>query len=383
MKRARDMVIADLLDVLERMAPSYLAESWDNSGLQVGDEAASVRSVLVALELTDGVLGEAVCGGHDTIVTHHPLLFSPVRSLVESHPRERLLRDLVARDVNLIACHTNLDAAPGGLAEIAAGALGLGGQTPMIEAAAGWFKFVAFIPREAVDGVAAAVFAAGAGGIGKYSECAFAGDGTGWFTPGMGSDPAVGELSRPERTAEIRWETVAPKARVSAVVRAFVGAHPYEEPAFDLYPVEDLLPRVGLGRIGSLPREMSLRSLAEKVALVYASPSVSWTGDGDAMVRRVGVMPGSGRGSLESAAGKCDVLVTGDLSYHDAERAAEKGLALIDVPHGDLEWWALKQWVSELQRELVGSAVSIVLSEAWQVPWRWLGGSVARRGESS
>ncbi len=376
------MVIADLLCVLERLAPSYLAESWDNPGLQVGDKAAPVRSVVVALELTHEVLSEAVTAGHDTILTHHPLLFAPVRSLVESHPRERLLRRLVARSMNLVACHTNLDAAPGGLAEIAADALGLQGQTPVVEASAGWFKFVGFIPREAVDSVTAAVFAAGAGGIGDYSECAFAAEGTGWFTPGVGSDPAVGEVSRPERVPEVRWETVAPKARVAAVIRAFVATHPYEEPAFDIYPVEDVVPRAGLGRMGSLPREMSLRSLAEKVALVYESPRVSWSGDGDAVVRRVAVLPGSGRGSLGSAAGNCDALITGDVAYHDAEQAADRGLSLIDVPHGDLEWWAFRRWAAGLRKELQGCGVSIVLSKDWRVPWRQLGEAGRRPAES-
>ena len=374
------MVIADLLCVLERLAPSHLAESWDNPGLQVGDKAAPVRSVVVALELTDAVLAEAVAAGHDTVLTHHPLLFAPVRSLVESHPRERLLRHLVARGMNLVACHTNLDAAPGGLAEIAAQALGLREQTPLVEASAGWFKFVGFIPREAVDSVAAAVFAAGAGGIGNYSDCAFATEGTGWFTPGVGSDPAVGEVSRPERAPEVRWETVAPKARLKAVIRAFVAAHPYEEPAFDLYPVDDVLPRAGLGRMGSLPRGMSLRSLAEKVALVYESPAVAWSGDGDTVVRRVAVMPGSGRGSLGSVAGRCDALITGDLSYHDSEQAAANGLSLIDVPHGDLEWWAFKRWARSLQKELQGSGVSIAISKEWRVPWCPLGGLVGDGG---
>lgn len=368
-KKGKNMLVAELLSVLERLAPSYLAQPWDNSGLLVGEERAPVRSVLLALELTDSVMAEAATAGHDTILTHHPLLFAAVRSLVESRPRERLLRRLVTSGTNLIACHTNLDAAAGGLAGIAATALGLTGQVPLVEASAGWFKFVGFIPPEAVEQVSAAVFAAGAGGIGDYSECAFGVEGTGWFTPGPGSKPVVGKLSRPERTAEVRWETVAPKGRVSAVVRAFVDAHPYEEPAFDIYPLEGVLPRVGLGRIGSLPQELRLVTLAEKVGVAYESAGVAWSGDSDAVVRRVAVLPGSGRGSLGSAAGRCDVLITGDVAYHDAEEAAEKGLSLIDVPHGDLEWWALKSWAHALEEGLRGSGVEVVLSKRWRALW--------------
>ena len=263
------MLVADLLSAIERLAPAHLAQPWDNSGLLVGDRAAPVHRVLAALELTEAVLAEAVAGGFDTVLTHHPLLFAPVRSLVDSHPKERLLRGLVQNHITLIACHTNLDAAPGGMADIAAEALGLRDVSPLEQASAGWVKFVGFVPAEALDKVAAAVFAAGAGGIGDYSECAFAGQGTGWFTPGVDSHPAVGEVAKPARVPEVRWETVAPKERAAAVVSAFVAAHPYEEPAFDLYPVEDVLPLVGLGRVGDLPAKMTVEALAKRVAQVF------------------------------------------------------------------------------------------------------------------
>jgi hypothetical protein len=125
----------------------------------------------------------------------------------------------VGNSVNLIACHTNLDAAPGGIADIVAGALGLRDVSPLEPASAGWVKFVGFVPAEALDKVAAAVFAAGAGGIGHYSECGFSSNGTGWFTPGEGSRPAVGTAGKPARTPEVRWETVAPKERMGAMVK--------------------------------------------------------------------------------------------------------------------------------------------------------------------
>ncbi len=373
------MLIADLLAQLERLVPSYLAQPWDNSGLQVGDTAAPVRKILAALELTDAVFAEAVETGCETVLTHHPLVFSAVRSLVESRPRERLLRGLVSRQMSVISCHTNLDAAPGGLAEIAAEALGLQGLAPLEAASAGWFKLVGFIPVAAVDQVAGAVFAAGAGGIGEYSGCAFAVEGTGWFTPGMGSNPTVGRACVPERTPEVRWETVAPKARLAAVVSAFVGAHPYEEPAFDIYPVEGTLPRVGLGRVGTLPQAATVRELVEMAKSLYECSGVAWSGDGGAAVRRVGVLPGSGRGMLGTAAGACDVLITGDVGYHDAEQAAENGLALIDVPHGEMEWWAFKRWVVDVRAELGKSGVTVRISEEWQSPWKQAAGGDGKR----
>ena len=364
------MRVADLLDTLDRLAPAALAQPGDNCGLLVGEREAGVARVLTALELTDAVLAEASAGGYDTIITHHPLLFSPVRSLVESHPRERLLRASVREGISLIACHTNLDAATGGLADIAGRALGLQDMAPLEAAPANWYKLVGFVPRDEVQRVAAAVFAAGAGAIGGYRDCAFSTEGVGWFTALPGSHPTVGEVSIPERTPEVRWETVVPANSLAGAIRAFLGAHPYEEPAFDVYPTQDVLARVGLGRVGMLSAPTTLRELAARSAALFEAGMAKWSGDGERSVRRVAVLPGSGRGMIEAAAGQCEVLITGDLSYHVAEEAAERGLCVIDVPHGDVEWWAFRRWVGErLAPELTAEGVELLVSRDWRSPW--------------
>lgn len=364
------MLVGDLQAALERLAPRALAEPGDNCGLLVGDERAQVRRLLLALELTEPVLGEAIAGGYDTVLTHHPLLFSPLRSLIDSRPRERLARRLIAGQINLLACHTNLDAAPGGLADIAGGALGLRGMAPLQRASTGWCKLVGFIPAEAVDRVAAAVFAAGAGTIGEYRECAFAGEGRGWFTPGPGAHPVVGHVAQLERTPETRWETVVPRARLSTAVTAYVGAHPYEEPAFDIYPVEDVSVHAGLGRVGTLVEPLTVSALTARVGEAFGLGALSWSGDGRRVVHRVGVLPGSGRSLIDQAATVCEVLITGDLGYHDAERAGEAGLSLIVAPHGDIEWWAFRRWSELLDRELAESGVTVAVSREWRSPWQ-------------
>ncbi|MGI5939313.1 MAG: Nif3-like dinuclear metal center hexameric protein [Thermoleophilia bacterium] len=363
------MFIADLEGVLDSLAPWSLAESWDNVGLQVGDRGAAVRRILIALDLTPQVLDEAVAGAFDTIVTHHPVFFTPVSTLVDSRPRERLLRRVVMAGINVFACHTNLDAAPGGLADVASEALGLRGVKPLQPASAGWYKLVGFVPPESIELVAAAVFAAGAGVIGAYSGCAFALHGQGWFTPGPGSSPTIGHLQVPERTGEVRWETVVPRARLSAVMQAYVDAHPYDEPAFDIYPVDDVLTHAGLGRVGELACSESVKTFAGRIAGWLGLPSVAWSGDGDRQVRRVAVVPGSGRSLIDKAAQRADVLVTGDVGYHDAQRAEEAGLTLIAAPHEDLEWQALSLWSSALSESLAGVGVEVMLSSRWCSPW--------------
>jgi dinuclear metal center YbgI/SA1388 family protein len=376
------MLISDFEAILETLAPRALAEPGDNCGLLIGDRRAPVRRVLVALELTEPVLVEAIAGGYDTVLTHHPLLFSPLTSVVESRPRERMVREVVRRGMNLLAQHTNLDSAERGLAAVAADALGLENVTPLRRSPAGWYKLVCFVPPDAIDKVATAVFAAGAGVIGEYEGCAFASEGRGWFTPGLGAHPAVGQLSIPERTPELRWETVLPRNRVTAAITAYISAHPYEEPAFDIYPLEDARTRTGLGRQGTLPCETSVAELAARTAALFELDHVSWSGEGARPLRRVGVLPGSGRSLLQEAAG-LDALITGDLGYHDADRADELGLALINTPHGRLEWWCLRRWVELLRAELTGSEVEVDTSEAWRSPWNAAAGGEEAAGQPS
>jgi dinuclear metal center YbgI/SA1388 family protein len=363
------MQVADLQVLLGRLAPWALAQPGDNCGLLVGREGAPATKLLVALEVTGPVLEEAFQAGCDVLVTHHPLLYTPLRSLVDSRPPERLVRRLVREDISLFACHTNLDAAPGGLAAICAEALGLEGGAPLQRASAGWCKFVGFVPPNSMEAVGAAVFAAGAGRIGEYRDCAFAAEGMGWFTAESGAHPAVGVVAVPERTSEIRWETVVPRSRLAAVVSAFVEAHPYEEPAFDIYDVDDVIFGAGLGRVGALPAAMTVRALAREVAARFSLGGCAWSGHGGRRVRRVAVLPGSGRSLLETAAATAEALITGDLGYHDAERAEALGLALISAPHGELEWWALQRWAERLRAELAGDGVEVVVSKEWRPPW--------------
>lgn len=364
------MLVSDLISLLDGLAPLSLAGPADNCGLLVGASDARVERVLVALEATSEVLDEAETLGCDTLLTHHPVLYTPVRSLVDARPRERLLRRLMQRSMNLLAWHTNLDAAPSGLAALCAEALGLRDVVPLERAATGWYKLVGFIPPDALQEVATAVFAAGAGRIGDYRDCAYSLEGTGWFTAEPGAHPTIGVVAVPERTPEVRWETVVPRTRLAEVVSAYLRAHPYEEPAFDIYPVEDVVPRAGLGRVGDLPEPQTLYALAGEVARAFGLSPCPFAGRGEAVVRRVAVLPGSGRSLLEVAAAQAEVFITGDLGYHDAERAAEKGLSLIMAPHGDLEWWAFQRWMERERPRLEAAGATVHLSESWCSPWR-------------
>jgi len=336
----------------------------------VGRRGNEVERVLVALELTPEVLVEAVAEGFHAIVTHHPLLFRPLSAVVDDSRVGTLLQQLVKADIALFACHTNLDGARGGLCDIAAAELGLVDAKPLRHGSASQRKLVGFVPPASLEQVKAAVYEAGAGRLGAYEACGFGVAGRGEFRPLPGAHPVVGRVGRAETVEEVRFETLVPESRVAAVVRAFVAAHPYEEPAFDVYPVENRLVSAGTGRVGRTRVTLSLVSFAETVAEAFGLDRMQYAGDPDRMVDRVAVVTGSGAGLIESAAEVADVLVTGDLTHHDAERALDRGVAVVAVPHFDMEAVSLGIWCDRLAGRLEEYGVPVVFARSSRSPWR-------------
>ena len=220
---------------------------------------------------------------------------------------------------------------------------------PLQPAAADVLKLVGFVPEDDADLVRQALFAVGAGVIGEYEHCSWSVGGQGTFFGRHGTTPAAGVAGRDETVAELRMEVVFPRRLRRRVVAAYIAAHPYEEPAFDLVPVENEIASLGLGRLGVLPAPLSLAALADEVAAVLRLPSVRYAGDGAREVFRVAVLPGSGAEAIaRGVAQVADVLVIGDVKYHVARAAQAQGLALIDAPHGWTEQEAMLRWAERL-----------------------------------
>jgi len=347
------MEVSEVIAAVDRLAPFALAEPWDHVGLQVGSRHAAVRRVLVALEADDRALDEARVLGCDFLLVHHPLLFDPVDRLNDETAAGRVALRAACHGVAVLVAHTNLDKARGGLADVAADMLGLEAAAPLTPAAAGVMKLVGFVPRDDLAVVRAAVFAAGAGVIGEYEHCSWSVEGRGTFLGREGTSPAVGEPGRDEEVDEVRFEAVFPRQLRRAVVEAYVSAHPYEEPAFDLVPLENEVASVGLGRLGRLPEARPLAGFASDVAAALRLPAVRFAGDPDQLVRTVAVLPGAGADAIRLGVGRvADVLVTGDVRYHEARAAASGCLALVEAPHGVLEQEALLRWAPRLAEAL-------------------------------
>lgn len=345
--------VREIIEAVERLAPPALAEEWDNCGLQVGDPGTEVSRVLVALTPLPEVFDEAEASGADFLFFHHPLIFRPMKVVdTASYPGDLLSRAIRGGRTVYVA-HTNYDAAPGGVSVALAAALGLDGPLEVVSARGELRKLVVFVPESHVDEVAQALDSAGAGVIGDYRQCTFRTPGTGTFLPGDSSDPYLGERGRLEKASEIRLETVVPAHAARRAVSAATEAHPYEEIALDVYPIEGHPEGCGYGRIGALPQTPTPDELCEHVteSLGFTARLVSDPSPGR-RIERVAVLGGSGGSFIPEIAGRADAYVTGDLDYHDALLAESLGLTAIDAGHAATELPALEPLARRLSELL-------------------------------
>ena len=372
--------VAEVVGAIDRAAPFRLQLETDNSGLLVGDPKAKVRRVLVALDPTAGNVREAARAKAQCLVTHHPLFFSTTGPRQALPQRGGFTAETVAgavalqaaaAGVALVAAHTNYDLAAGGLNDILAAMMGLKEATPMAPAAlARGYKLVTFLPEEDLDRVEEALFAAGAGRIGDYSECAFRAEGVGSFNGGMTTHPTLGERGRKEYVEEVRLETVVPAGRVEAVVAALREAHSYEEPAFDLIPVDVPAAGAGLGRVGDLEKAMTVGALVARAKRAFGVKAVEVIGEKRGKVRRLAVGSGSaGDWWPHAARAGAEVYLTGEMKHADRLAARDAGLAVIVAGHFATEQPAVAGLAGILRAALPG--VSVVESRTEKDPSGW------------
>ena len=364
--------LSDVIEVLDEAYPPQLAQSWDSVGLVCGDPDDVLDSVTVAVDATPAVVDEVPEDG--LLLAHHPLLLRGVDTVAASTPKGALVHRLIRTGRSLFTAHTNADSASPGVSDALAHALGLTVEAVLepVSGAADLDKWVIYVPRENAEAVRAAVFDAGAGHIGNYSQSSWSVTGIGQFLPHEGATPAVGSVGKVERVDEDRIEVVAPARLRADVLSALRAAHPYEEPAFDIFALVSPPSDAGLGRVGVLPQPEPLRTFVSRVAA--ALPRTSWgvraAGDPEMAVSRVAVCGGAGD-SLLSAADRAGVqaYVTADLRHHPADehrRASE--VALIDVAHWASEFPWCDQAANVL-RSRFGAALPVRVSALRTDPW--------------
>jgi dinuclear metal center YbgI/SA1388 family protein len=350
--------VAQIAEAIERIAPLALAEEWDNCGLQVGDPEAEANRVLIALTPLPEVFEEAEEKGADFLLFHHPLIFDPLKTILTSSYPGGLVARATRNGLAVYAAHTSYDAAPAGVSVALARTLGLGGPLRVLSPRGAVRKLVVFVPEENVDAVAKALAEVGAGVIGDYTECTFRTRGTGTFRGGDETNPYLGEQGRLEEVEEVRIETVVSAHTVDLAVEAATVAHPYEEMALDVYPVEGSPEGCGYGRLGTLPEQLTAEELREHVSESLGFPS-RLVADPERLIETVAALGGSGGSFIpEAAASGAHAYVTGDLDYHDALLAESLGLTVIDAGHAATELPSLEPLALRLA-ELVDVPVEV------------------------
>jgi dinuclear metal center YbgI/SA1388 family protein len=359
------MTVADVERVLEKWAPKWAAGDRDNVGLQIGARSRQVSKILVALEITDRVISEAIQKKVDLILTHHPPLFRPPASITDSDNVGRFVLALAQNNIAVYSAHTNLDFTRNGVSFVLAQKLGLSEVKFLSPLAEKMVKIVVFVPSSHADRVATEMSKAGAGIIGNYSSCSFRVGGTGTFAGNKDSNPYVGTRGTLESVEEMRLEMITPRAIVDSIIRAIKSVHPYEEVAYDIYPLTNESADFGMGALGVLRREVSLGSFLRTIKRRLKAQSVRYGGQLGKGVKTVAVCGGSGSDLLEAAVhAGADVFVTADVRYHTFHSALGR-IVLVDAGHWETEHGILEPLAKKLKDSALEAKtkVSVYITE--------------------
>jgi dinuclear metal center YbgI/SA1388 family protein len=325
----------EIIQLFEEFSPKYLAESGDPIGLQLGKLNQKIENVMITLDVLENVVDEAIENNVNLIIAHHPPLFRPLKSIQTDNAQGRMIEKLIKHDIAVYAAHTNLDVAQGGVNDLLAEKLQLHNTEVLIPTFSEELrKLAVFVPVKDAEKVQSALGNAGSGAIGEYSHCSFTSQGTGRFLPGEESNPHIGEKGKLEEVEEVKIETIFPVSIESKVLKAMFASHPYEEVAYDVYSLQNKGESLGLGRIGYLEKEMSLKDFSIYVKEKLKLDGVRMIGEENSTVRKVAVLGGDGNKFISKAKRNgADVLVTGDIYYHTAHDAMMMGLPIVDAGH--------------------------------------------------
>lgn len=361
----------EVVEFIDNLAPQKLAEGYDNVGLLVGNPCKRVERLLVCLDVNMEVVREAVSWKADMIVSHHPLIFKPLKQIREDDSKGAVLYELIKNGICVYSAHTNLDVVDHGVNASLASKLGLKCLKPLKEHyIEPLYKVVVFVPEDSSEKVRKAMCDAGAGWIGNYSDCTFSARGTGTFRPLEGTNPYIGEKGRLEKTAEDRIETIVPADKLNQVIVAMLKSHPYEEAAYDVYKTEAKGRTYSLGLAGRLDEPVTFEVFIDKVKKELDTPVVRVIGKPENKITKAAVFCGSFDDDLGAVKKSgADLLVTGDIKYHTAADAAAEGLCIVDAGHFNTEKLVLPVLAGMLKDKFVN--IEIVCNSVEKDPFNF------------
>jgi dinuclear metal center YbgI/SA1388 family protein len=349
--------ISEVIACIEQMAPLAYQESWDNSGVQVGDVNQVVKAVLLCVDITEATLDEAIERGANLIISHHPLIFKGIKKLTGRNYIERVIIKAIQHNIVLYSAHTNMDKCLGGVNFRIAQKLGLNNIRVLAPEENYLSKIVTFVPQSHIEQVRQAMWSAGAGTIGAYDCCSYSSEGNGTFRAQVGCNPFVGEIGKLHTEPELRLEMIVPKDKLGRVVAAIHSAHPYEEPAIDILPLSNNYEQLGLGCVGDLENPITetemLNYIKEKLGVQY----IRHTKTSDKLVSRVALCGGSGAEFIPYAIReKAGIYITADVKYHDFFNT-ENQIVIADIGHFESEECIKEVFYEQLSKNFINFAI--------------------------
>lgn len=366
---------AEVLQLMGQIAPSALAEDWDNVGLQVGDPSQDVKNILIALDFNQEVLKEAVEKECDLIITHHPFIFKGIKSVNTQNQSGKLIFELIKKNISLFSAHTNLDIAEDGLNDYLIRKLDVENiKILKTTSSQNYHKLVTFIPEDSFEAVRDALYQKGAGSFKNYSHSGFYQKGEGNFKALADSDPYLGEKGKLNKVKEYRFETIVAPENLDKVIKELLKAHPYEEPAWDLYKMENLKSKKGIGRIADLKKAVDLDNFIDSVKKVYDLELIKVV-KSKKKIKKVALCSGSGADFIKDAYYQgADLYLTGDVKFHEAQSAEELGLSLIDFGHYGSEKFVRELLIERLENKAstkLEKEINFIKSEVNTRPWNY------------
>jgi dinuclear metal center YbgI/SA1388 family protein len=356
--------IREIQKWMEARFPSGWAEAWDHIGLQLGDPEQPVERIGVSLEATPRSVSWAVQNGLQLMICHHPLFFQPVQSLTNEQEPGRTALQMAKEEIALLVAHTNLDSAPDGVSTTLAHRLGLIDLRPIGKPLPDYVKLVVFIPIGYEEKILQSLDETKAGRIGSYRLCTYKSRGEGTFKAETGSHPFLGEIGRIERVSEWRLEVLIPRAHLSELIEKIRRSHPYEEMAYDVYPVENTSPEVGLGRVGQFDPPVSWESLIQRLKQEAEAPSLRVSGSISPVIQKAAVCGGSGSSLIPQAfLTGAQVFICGEIGYHPIVSHEGKSLTLIEIGHYPSEKWVIPYLAGILKKRSQADAWGIEVLE--------------------
>lgn len=357
------MTVQTVCQYIEEFAPPALQEEYDNSGLLVGYPQMIVAGALICVDVTEDVIQEAVDNGLNLIISHHPLIFGGLKRITGSNEVQRCVIKAIKNDIAIYAAHTNVDSVINGVSGRMAEKLGLKNIRILQPKEKSLLKLAVFVPPAHADAVRKAIFEAGAGHIGNYDSCSYNLEGYGTFRAGDGANPFVGEIGEVHAENEIRIEAIFPFYAKEKVIKALIAAHPYEEPAYDIYQLENNWNNVGFGVIGELEQEEDEKLFLQRAKQTFEVGCIRHTSFLNKKVKRVALCGGAGSFLLSTAIrSKADVFITGDFKYHDFF-GAEGKIIIADIGHFESEQFTKEIFYEIIRKKIPTFAVRISVSK--------------------